>query len=184
MVTLFYILVFIALWHFFYESVLANSLRHGLRYEFFGIRDELRRLNIGKLNNKDQKIYELLDNSICHIINSMSFITYGNYLHLKKIISNDIKLKESIEDVKTMIESSENEKLKEINERIAILGGKALLINNGGWAMYLLAPFIIFLVIAIFFKQVDKLTNYVYKVSSRLIYSSENFVDSSNIDLA
>ena len=173
MVTLFYILIFLGIWHFFYESVLAASLRHGYRYDFFELRDNLRNLKINNsLSEKDEKIYKLLDNSICNMIDSMSIISLGNYFRLKKAIDKNEKVKQSIERTSKFIETADNSKLLEIDKEIQNLGGKVLIINNGGWFAILLIPVFILFVVIFFSLQFDRLNKLLTKVSSRLIYSS------------
>lgn len=184
MVVAFYILVFLAIWHFFYESVVANSLRHGLRYKFFKLRDELRNVRIDNdLSKKDKQIYDILDNSICQMINSMSFISIGNYYRLKKEIDRNIKVKSDIENVKNLIETANNIELKRINEEIGLIGGRALVINNGGWTIYLIIPLFIVFLAAIFSVQFDRLTRLTTKVSTKLIYSSD-INDNSHVGFA
>lgn len=174
MVITFYILVFLAIWHFFYESVIANSLRHGLRYKFFKLRDELRRIKIDSdLSKKDEQIYDILDNSICQMIHSMSFISIGNYYRLKKEIGKNTKVQSDIDNVQKFIETADNDELKRIDQEIGLIGGRALVINNGGWTVYLLIPLLIVSLVAIFSVQFDRLTRLITKVSSKLIYSSD-----------
>ena len=182
MITTFYILLFLALWHFFYESVLASSLRHGLRYEFFELRDKLRMLKIDNdLSEKDQKIFKLIDNSICGMIEHMSFISIANHIRLQMAIEKDEKIKKSIERKGKFISDSDNKTLLEIDIELHKLGVKALLINNGGWLLYGIIPFLIYLAIVFFNQQMDKLNYKLSKVSSRLIYSSDNIKDRYNI---
>lgn len=179
MTTVFYILIFLAIWHFFYEGVIASALRHGLRYEFFKLRDELRRAKISNdLTKKDEQIYNILDNSICHMINSMSFISVGNYYMLKKRIHKNVEIRTNIEDTRKFIETGDNTELKRIDKEIGRIGAKALVINHGGWAIYLiiLLPFVF--AVNLFRAEVDRLTNLVTKVSTRLIYSSDTIGDS------
>jgi uncharacterized membrane protein len=182
MEVLFYILLFMSIWHFFYERVVANSLRHGLRYKFFKLRDELRTIKIDGLSKKDEFIYESLDNSICHLIRSMSFISLGNYYRLK----NEFDKKESdsiIRKSKDLIEQAENEKLKIIDEELTELGATALVINNGALLIYLAVPIILFALILKITVQFDKLNKGIRRISKNLIYSSENF-EENNISMA
>lgn len=177
MVTSFYILIFLGIWHFFYESVLAPSLRHGYRYDFFELRDRLRNLKIdGNLSQKDEKIYKILDNSICTMIDQMSIISLGNYVRLKQAIDKNDKVKKSIEKTRNFIDSSDSKELIRIEKEIQNLGSKTLIINNGGWFPILLGPVFILFVIAFFSLQFDKLNKGIELISSRLIYSSDSSI--------
>ena len=92
MVTLFYIMLGLALWHFLYESVIAPSLRHTLRYKFFKLRDELRDIKFEGLTIKEEKAYKLLETSICNLINGMNNIHLANYYSLNSLYKKeDIK---------------------------------------------------------------------------------------------
>lgn len=173
MVTLFYILLFLAIWHFFYESVVAASLRQGYRYDFFELRDKLRNLKINnELSEKDEKIFTLLDNSICNMIDAMSIISLGNYFRLKKAIEKNEKVKSSIERTTNFIETADHKELLALDKEIQKLGSKVLVINNGGWFMILMLPLFILLTIVFFSLQFERLNSMLVKVSSRLIYSA------------
>lgn len=172
METILYILLALSIWHFFYESVLAPSLRHGLRYKFFELRDRLRDIKMEGLSNKDEKLYESLDSSICNLINSMSFISLGNYYLLKKEYeSNGKSLKES--QMKDVIEDTENRALIEIDDSIIKLGVKALFINNGAVFIYLTPLFLVVVIASTFGSQLDKLWNKAEGITNDLIYSSD-----------
>jgi hypothetical protein len=177
MITLFYILIFLGIWHFFYESVLAPSLRHGYRYDFFELRDNLRNLKINsKLSEKDEKIYTLLDNSICNMIDTMSIISLGNYFRLKKAIDKNEKVKQSIERTRKFIETADNKDLLNIDKEIHNLGSKVLIINNGGWFAILVIPAFVIFILVFFSLQFDRLNKILDKISSRLIYSSNSSI--------
>jgi len=179
MITAFYVLVFLSIFHFFYESVLAPSLRHGLRYDFFALRDQLRNINIdNKLTKKDKQIYESLDNSICHMIDSMSFVSIGNYYILKNK-HKGFDVESEVDKKLAFIESADNKNLISIHEKMGAIGGQALVINNGAWILYLIVPLIILLIISIFSAQLGKLNSKINDVGSSLIYSSD-FDDNTN----
>lgn len=175
MVILFYILLFMAIWHFFYESILATALRHGLRYDFFKLRDRLRNLKIdNSLSKKDEEIFKILDDSISQMINSMSFISAVNYIMLRKQIDNNTSVISGIEKVRNLIDKADNKELLSVDEGINSLGSRALIINNGGWMLYLAVPLFILFLFAFFTAQIDRINNIIKNVSSSLIYSSDS----------
>jgi hypothetical protein len=183
MASLFYILLFMALYHFFYECIFANSLRHDLRYKFFKLRDDLRDLKIDGLNKEDEKVYDFLDQAVCNVINSMSFISIENYLKLKHFINNNEHVKKSIKRNRLMIELCENQKLKDIDERINSLGARVLLINNGSWFIYLVVPFILFTLVLTLNRKFSQIGIKLNKMSNRLIYSSDRFENTNGMEV-
>ncbi|MDB9954796.1 hypothetical protein OAD49_04460 [Flavobacteriaceae bacterium] len=164
-----------AIWHFFYESILATSLRHGLRYDFFKLRDRLRNIKIdNSLSKKDEEIFKILDDSISQMINSMSFISAVNYIILRKQIDNNTSIKSGIEKVRTLINTADNKDLISVDEEINSLGSRALIINNGGWILYLAIPLFILFLVAFFTVQLDKIKSIIKNATSSLIYSSDS----------
>lgn len=180
MTTLFYILIFLATWHYFYENVIAPALRHEIRFNFFSLRDELRRLNFDGLSSKDQKIYELLDNVVCDIIDSMFFISFGNYFFLRRYVKERKEGTKETEKILSSIQEADNTRLIEINEKIHEHATKILLINSGGWAPYLLVIAIPFIIIVYVLRQFELVSNKISNISSRLVYSHSEFDDESS----
>lgn len=174
MATLLYILFFLGIWHFFYESIIASSLRHGLRYKFFSLRDELRALKISGFESKsDNSVYEILDHAMCDIINSMSFITIGNYFLLKKDYAKDKEYKKDAEHVSKLISEVKEKKLIQIDNRLRKLSSRALLINNGGWIPYLFPVILVLIVIILIFSQLHGIIKVINNISTRLVYGAE-----------
>jgi len=184
MVTAFYIFVFLMIWHIFYESILAPALRNNLKYKFFEIRDQLRLLKIDGLSKSDEEVYDLLDQSICHLIHSMSFLNIVNYLQLRRELINNKEFNIESGKIKSIINNSENENLKIIDEKIARHGGSIFMINSGGWIIYLLLPLLILFIVIILSSQLDRLSRKIKLISSRLIYAPDDLDDNSHIGLA
>ena len=180
MINLFYIVLTLAIWHFAYEGIIAPALRNSLRYKYFALRDELRNLKISGLEQGDEKIYSVLDQSICSIIHTMSFITMGNYFLLKKRLSKNPELKEELKETFDFVGNAKNKNLIDIDAKMASLSGKALVINNGGWIIYLLVPVIVILIVGVFTEKVKNLT---IKAGKRLAYSASDFDHSENGDI-
>lgn len=182
MTTLFFVLVLLAFWHFFYEGILAPSLRHGLRYEFFSLRDELRFQKVNDLRGKDLRAFKVLDQSICNIISSMSFISIGNYYRLKRDFGHDEKLREESKKRSALIQSSE--KMRVIDEKMNKLAMIALLINNGS-VLVLLMPLLILGVLIIYLRsQISKWKGKIGIMSHRLVYASNRFDQDGGIGFA
>ncbi|WP_438423058.1 hypothetical protein [Aquimarina macrocephali] len=173
MTTLIYIILFLSIWHLFYEAVVAPSLRHGLRYEFFKLRDKLRNLEMKGLSKKDEVIYDVLDHTICDIVYSMHYISIVNYFKLKNSELSDKKTKDKLKEMIEFMNTPDNPELKEIDHEMNKLASKILFINAGAWSMYLI-PLLPLLSIFHAVSLINgKIKSLVYKVSSRLIYFKE-----------
>lgn len=176
-----FITIFLALWHFFYEGVLAPSLRHGLRYKLFELRDRLR--NLDNLTSQDSDIKYHLDHSICNIINSMSFLNLAQYFTVRKAIHSDAKLKNKLDEVHTEFSNTEDQQLQLIYQEMNKRGFTALVINHGGWFPYLILPAFIVIVALVVTHQAARLRNTIMKVVFRLINTSERFEDNQEYNL-
>ncbi len=174
MKTLIFLFLFFGLYHFIYESVIAPSLRLTLRYNYFALRDKLRNLEInGEVDGKDLELIELLDKSICNIINNISYISFGSYYTIyHRLVRDSNKFKTFSERKKMMIEGAQNAELKGVAKEMSNLSLKALFINNGAWFIYLIIPAIIVVVIAYISMQMGKLIDHFRIISDRLFYSS------------
>ena len=185
MITFFYIILTLVIWHYFYDSVISPSLRHGLRYNFFSLRDKLRNIKIeNELSSNDDKIFGILDNSISHMISSMSFINYANYLIIKKRYNENTLIKKELKEINQIMSNAENNELIEIDRNMNKLGARALIYNHGALLPYILIFLIPILLFLFFTIQFDRLTKLIIKVSSSLVYSSSEIDDNSHISLA
>lgn len=170
METLFFIMFSLVLLHYIYESMIAPSLRHSLRYKFFKLRDELREEGQNKHSKDEAYLLELFDNIICDMISSMRFINMKNYFYLKKH-SDKKEIKGSVKEVQEMIDKTDNPVLKKVNKEITELGANALMINNGGIIPYLVVLYLVYVI----FKAPYNIISSLKKISSRLIYNSSKF---------
>ena len=113
------------------------------------------------MSKKDEEIFKILDDSISQMINSMSFISAVNYIILRKQIDNNTSIKSGIEKVRTLINTADNKDLISVDEEINSLGSRALIINNGGWILYLAIPLFILFLVAFFTVQLDKIKSII-----------------------
>lgn len=173
MTTLFYILLILAIWHFFYENAIAPSLRYGLKYKFFSLRDDLRKVKINsELSKKDKKIIEILDRTICHMIHSINFITLSNHFKLKEEIKKNIQIKVNIDKTKNLIRTSENTDVNRISSQIKKIAAQSLFINTGSWIIYLIIPIIVLAIGLIFTKKIKEFIKIIItKIITSIIYS-------------
>ncbi|EAR15460.1 hypothetical protein [Robiginitalea biformata] len=140
MPTLFLILVVLAIWHFIYEAICAPAMRHGLRYKFFEVRDELRyRLATEDFTKNERKVLLMMDHALCATIRDMNLISANNYLSLRQ---REGTLPEIQRFVRENITESPNEFIRLVDGRVRELVVRALFINHGGWALYVLPIFV------------------------------------------
>ena len=175
MTLLFALFIILGIWHLYYENVISNSFKKGIRYDLYALRDRLRMLNIsGKIKSKDDKLtYQILDDSICHMINSVDDITVSNYLERKKKYKQNKEYKKVVDIVQNLIEKSENKELDKIDDNITFLGSKALVINHMGWLPYAIAPLFLWFIFSLITMRIVKAISELQKVSERLVYSSD-----------
>lgn len=177
MSTLFLIFFLLTLWHYLYESFIAPNLRYALKYKFFALRDKLRNTKInGNINSKEESFsYEILDNTLCNSIYSIRFIKISNYFLIHKELKEDEKYRKQFNNARKIIKDIKNKEIASIDNELKKLSTKALLINNGGWAIYLIPLFPVMLLILLCVWIVYKINNYMTLISimsSRLIYAS------------
>ncbi|MFY0631111.1 MAG: hypothetical protein JXR05_12070 [Flavobacteriaceae bacterium] len=177
MVTTFYILLGLALWHFAYESVIAPSIRFELRFKYFKLRDELRCINFQELSKEGKKAVDTLDELICYLINSNSSITFGNYMLLKKNKSDE-EILENSNSFDTILKEADNNRIIEIEKELRGLASKALLVNHGSWGLYLAIPITLLFVTFIFKAYYTSLKNFIARITVSLLYNKELFQNS------
>jgi hypothetical protein len=166
------ILLFLAVWHFSYEGIIAPVLRHGLRYKLFALRDRLRMLDIdGAISKKDEEIYHVLDGTICYVLDTMNYLNFLNYFTKKKA-HGDKKLRKRLNYFDKLLDESENKELVEIHKLLLRNSFNAFAINNGGWAIYLIAPILLFLLIKSVGVFVFSIKSKLFNITKTMVYSS------------
>ena len=147
-----FILFLLIIIHLLYQEVFLHTLRLKLKYDFYGLRDQLRQLRQeqrGKLGNKQYKLLEdMINNSIKYISN----FRLGNFIRVIKMVNNDPDI---IRKIDQDIVELDKCKLIEFN-RILIettkTTGLAFCVNNAMLLFYML-PIIIMLFLAILVKK-------------------------------
>lgn len=152
----FILLVVFSFLYYIYESYVAPTIKYGLRFELFALRDELRRVEILSVDKINHELYDFMEAAISESISRLDDFNIANIIKVqyeKKKSKNFIqKYRKKIE----MLDSCEIVEIKSIDKKIGTISLKAFLVNSGGWVIFLL-PVIVFTII------VDLIINRVYK---------------------
>jgi hypothetical protein len=136
MLALFYLFVFLAIFHCVWEGIIAPEIRMEFRWELFEMRDRLRKL---KMDNGDQ-ISDSLFEDLQHIINNQIALlhraTIGDFVRAYKTVNTKKNAKEVLERFEQSINSCTVADVRNIwNKSVAVTVG-AFIINSGGWLVY------------------------------------------------
>jgi len=174
----FYILLFLALFHYIYESVLLPSIRLNYRYRLFSLRDELRRLKFENRDLIDDKLYDHLQTSLNVIVNYLYRFDIWMLWKAHKRYVEDKKFRERIERrAKLIDELLEKCKVTEVVElRKKYLGTLeyVLLANAGAWYIYLFP-------IAFVLVGLNKLKSFIKEVSTIREHEVEEIAPSLSV---
>ena len=176
MITLFYILIILAVWHFFYEAILLSFIRWSLRNELFALRDRLR--NVVIENQKyDKTVFDLVHSGLNNYINRLHILDFRFDLRLRKILKNNPAIRKEVEQNLQKIEESKNQEIKAVFNQTKLILWKAFIANTGGFLLYLIP-----LVVIIF--SIEKIFNAILrtildKTDSRICSHSIYLVENS-----
>lgn len=148
-----YLILYLALcavWHFFYESIVAPSLRRKLRYHFFAVRDELRRAKVRGALTDD--VYETLQEVSNNALNRLDRIGLMTLFSVYYRLRSDPQFRKAVKEQRERINQWPREAMPLYN-RISHLFDEAFYINSFGWAFYLF-PLII---LVLLFPQIGTL---------------------------
>ena len=155
MITLFYILIILAVWHFVYEAILLPSIRWNLRNELFALRDRLR--NVVIENQKyDKTVFDLVHNGLNNYINRLHWVDLRFEFKFRKILKNNPAIRKEVEQNLQKIEESKNQEIKAVFYQTKSILWRAFAANIGGFLFYLIP--LVFIVFSI-----EKLLNIILK---------------------
>jgi len=138
--------------HWIYEDVVAPSLRDWLRYQFFELRDELRMLISRGDAGISEDLGHFLQGSLNNTLKHMHILDLSFVLKARKIAKGTVN--STIAAKEALLTQCENEQIQSMRKRQLDLIGYALMINSGGWIIYLVPV----LVLPFVFEQVKQET--------------------------
>jgi hypothetical protein len=137
-------MVFAALCHFVYESILAPSFRLELRFELFELRDEVRLLKINNLSSNGPEFVDEHYGYLQDSINALICILYRYDLAaiwtITDQINRDEALRQRVEARARLLDDCELPAVLSMRKRQLIIAAKALAVNSGPMLLLLLAP--------------------------------------------
>jgi hypothetical protein len=139
---LFVSLIVFALYHFVYESILAPSERLKLRFELFELRDRLRSLKIEYSECLEDRHFHYLQDSLNNLICLLTRFDMATLSQIELEIQRDPELRRRSEVRSATLDDCQLEEMKTIREASFRIATKALLINSGGWFVYVVPIFI------------------------------------------
>ncbi len=174
MATLIFILMLLAVYHFVYESIIAPSLRLGLRYQFFNLRDQIRMLKAENGANFPKDVFYLMEEFINSSLKHLHHYNFSLLLEAKKEFESDPKLKEKINKKINTINSCKIGEVKDIFKQTLQLTTRAFLINIGSWFIYLIP-------LAILYLAFSKLKNILLNITFTPEYKIENLIHDNSL---
>jgi hypothetical protein len=130
-------MMFIATFHLLYESVIAPAVRTEVRHKLFALRDQLRSLKIelGK-EFSDRHFYYLQDsmNGLISLVDVFDLVLIARVRRLKQDSAFRARCEARIE----MLDDCRLPQVKELRDRSTELGMDLLIINSGGWVIYVI----------------------------------------------
>ena len=175
-------------WHFVYESILVPTMRLGLRYKLFAIRDRLRMLKSCNHDEIPEVIFDSLNHSANVTINNIPYITISALFSAKKIYDNDILVRKEIDRRIKGVNECKVAEIQSLNRSLIKCAAEAFIINSGGWLLYALPFAIIVFILAIILQQISQIKSSIKGQIQQLTYLPEKklsqFIDYPDMALS
>lgn len=135
---LFLVFIGLVIFHFWWDAIIAPSARMELRYELFRMRDELRRLKIDHPQELDDEVFDTFQHILNKEIRFLHQATIGALFLAYRKYKDDPSIEENFQRFEKLIDESQFEEIKNIDENSAVVTGVALVVNSGGWLIYVI----------------------------------------------
>lgn len=136
MSTLLIACLFLAVWHWLYESAFAPMARLVLRNRIFSLRDKLRRLAIEQPRARGSEAYKVLEEELNYLANRLGVLRLDAVWNARHEL-RDQAVRTEIEHKRAIIQRSDYPALREIDDELGKICTAAFVVNTGGWAAYL-----------------------------------------------
>lgn len=154
------ILFILAIWHLVFESVIASTSRFHMRNELFVLRDKIRNIMIFEsITSQDKKRLMYVHDGICLFIKRLNRLDFATLISIMIQFGQNKKLNDQAENRLKLINETQNEEVIKIFKKTNRIIRKAVIINNGGWLIYLVPIIIIVAAFSNFKKSIYKLVS-------------------------
>jgi len=132
-----FVFVVLAIWHWWYETILAPSLRLELRFKLFKLRDELRDLKIrGAV--LDDKHFHYLHDSINNAIHFLPRLDMAMLIYMARRMRDDKEFNARVTARSKVLDDCKSTEAMEIRTKTIHLVATVLSVNSGAWFFYLI----------------------------------------------
>ncbi len=126
-----------AIWHWWYEAILAPSLRLDFRFRLFKLRDEARELKMHLGNKLDDRHFHYLQDSINNAIRLLPRMDIAMLVTVARRMEHDADLRARIAARSKILDDCKFPEAADIRKRANEVLGFVLSTNGGGWIPYL-----------------------------------------------
>lgn len=151
------IVLTIVIWHFVYESIIVPSVELKIRHDLFVQRDKLYDIKLSSsLTHGDKEVVKIMDKNINFMIDKMCKITFYSVFQFKKLYESNSNVRMEIDAIEQKIKASKNQDIHDIDKKLSKIAMHTMLINSGGWLIYLVPFAIVKLMISDFIQSVKQ----------------------------
>lgn len=133
---IFYFLAGSVLWHLIWESAVAPSLRVALRYKLFALRDRIRWQHAQSPETCPEDVYRIIEAALNNSVRLVAVTDISFIARFNKALGADKDLKDRIKKRRQIVEECKDVEVQEIRKLMEGFSKEAILINNGGWLVY------------------------------------------------
>lgn len=133
---LLYSFLLIALYHLIYEGILLPSLRLRLRFRLFEIRDRLRDLKNREKDCCSDQAFAYLQDSINNGLGMLHRTDLITLLKVEEQVEQDDVLKRQLARRSEVLSEVVDPDVRAIMRSISHVGRAAVILNSGGWFIY------------------------------------------------
>ena len=131
------IALIIAVWHFFYEGIIAPSVRMKLRNRLFCLRDELRRAKSEGIAAEDEEAFWFVHDGINNFLNRLPYLIVEKTKRLREQYNSDEQMRAIIKEHSDKIANLKSPVIRSVFDKTNDVIRDTLMINAGGWFIYI-----------------------------------------------
>lgn len=132
------VLVILALFHFIYESILAPSFRMKLRFDLEALRRRLFRLQTVNADSRNEGHFQYLDDSSSALLEMLHRFDAGTLVAVTQEMRRNTALRRQVDLRVQELDACASPEVRAVWRDIRSVATRALLVNHGGWFIYVL----------------------------------------------